>query len=120
VRLVKLIGDAVMLVSPDPAPLLDAVLALVDAAAAEGEGFPQLRAGVALGAARERDGDVYGHAVNVASRLTAIARPGSVLADEHVHDALGERVAWSFAGERRVRGLADDVRLFRARRRAVG
>jgi adenylate cyclase len=120
VRLVKLIGDAVMLVSPDPAPLLDAVLALVDAAAAEGEGFPHLRAGVALGTARERDGDVYGHAVNVASRLTAIARPGSVLADEHVHEALGERVAWSFAGERRVRGLADDVRLFRARRHAVG
>jgi adenylate cyclase len=120
VRLVKLIGDAVMLVSPDPAPLLDAVLALVDAAAAEGEGFPQLRAGVAFGAAQERDGDVYGHAVNVASRLTAIARPGSVLADEHVHDALGERLAWSFAGERRIRGLADEVRLFRARRPAEG
>src|SRR3954468_16342502 len=43
VRLVKPLGDAVMLVSPEPRPLLDVTLALVDAADAEGEEFPQLR-----------------------------------------------------------------------------
>src|SRR5919112_142352 len=46
VRIVKLIGDAVMLVSPDPEPIVDAVLRLVDAAA-EDETFPPLRAGIA-------------------------------------------------------------------------
>ncbi|MHB8532153.1 MAG: adenylate cyclase regulatory domain-containing protein, partial [Solirubrobacteraceae bacterium] len=42
VRLVKTIGDAAMLASPQPGPLLDATLALVAAADAEGEAFPQL------------------------------------------------------------------------------
>src|SRR3954467_667804 len=43
VRLVKTIGDAVMLVCPDTPPLLEATLQLVEAADAEGEDFPQLR-----------------------------------------------------------------------------
>ncbi len=118
VRLVKTIGDAVMLVSSDPVALVRTVLALVEAATAEAEAgaFPRLRAGVATGEARERDGDIYGNAVNTASRLTAIARPGSVLADEATHDAVGRELAWSFAGERRIKGLAGDRRLFRARR----
>ena len=45
VRLVKTIGDAAMLVSPEPGPLVDATLALVAAAEEEGDTFPQLRAG---------------------------------------------------------------------------
>src|SRR5215210_6526064 len=47
VRLVKTIGDAVMLVSPDVDALLAAGLALGEAAEAEGEDFPRLRVGVA-------------------------------------------------------------------------
>jgi adenylate cyclase len=118
VRLVKTIGDAVMLVSSDPAALVQTLLALVETAgaAAEAEGFPRLRAGVASGDARELDGDVYGHAVNVASRLTAIAHPGSVLADAATHEAVGRDVAWSFAGERKIKGLPGEHKLFRARR----
>lgn len=119
VRLVKLVGDAVMLVSADPAPLLASALSLVEAAAAEGDGFPRLRAGIALGEAQQRDGDVYGDAVDVASRLTAIARPGSVLTDDRVHDAVGRQAAWSFAGARRIKGLEGELRLFRARRRVA-
>src|SRR5207244_9683375 len=42
VRLIKTIGDAVMLTSAEPAPLLDAGLSLLDAADAEGDDFPQL------------------------------------------------------------------------------
>src|SRR5947208_1727378 len=51
VRLVKTIGDAAMLAAAEPAPLLDAALELIDAADSEGEHFPQLRAGAALGRA---------------------------------------------------------------------
>ena len=118
VRLVKTIGDAVMLVAADPVALVHTLLALVEAAddAARADGFPRLRAGAATGAASERDGDVYGAAVNLASRLTAIARPGSVLADDATHDTVGEAATWSFAGERRIRGLPGEQRLFRARR----
>jgi adenylate cyclase len=117
VRLVKTIGDAAMLASPEPEPLLDATLSLVAAAEAEGDDFPQLRAGVALGPALPRQGDWYGHTVNVASRVTGVARADSVLATEPVHDALAESYRWSFAGERRLKNIKEPVKLYRARPR---
>jgi adenylate cyclase len=116
VRLVKTIGDAAMLASVEPEPLLDAALNLIDAADAEGADFPQLRAGAALGPALPRAGDWFGRPVNLASRITSIARPGSLLAEREVQEAAPERYAWSFAGERRLRGIREPVRLFRARR----
>jgi adenylate cyclase len=118
VRLVKTIGDAAMLVSPEPAALVEAALTLVDAAEAEGEDFPPLHAGIALGPAVPRGGDWYGRAVNLASRIAAIAWPGSVLCDDAVHDATEEAFRWSFAGERRLKGVKRPVRLWRARRLA--
>ena len=116
VRLVKMIGDAVMLVSPENDSLLDAALALVEAAASEGGEFPELRAGLARGDAVARGGDWYGHPINLASRITDFAYPGSVLCSAEVRDAAGEGFRWSFAGERRLKGIDGRVRLFRARR----
>ncbi len=116
VRLVKTIGDAVMLVSPDVDALIDAALVLIDAAEAEGEDYPQLRAGIARGPALHRAGDWYGRPVNLASRITAIARPGSVLCDQVAHDAAHGDWRWSFAGERRVRNVRDPVKVHRVRR----
>jgi adenylate cyclase len=118
VRLVKLLGDGVMLVGPEPGGVLDAALELVAAAEREGEDFPLLRAGVAAGAAIPRAGDWYGPPVNLASRITAIARPGSVLTDENVHEALEDDYSWSFAGSKKLKGLGE-ARLFRCRRAAV-
>lgn len=116
VRMVKTIGDAVMLVSVDLDQLVAAALGLVEAADAEGTGFPQLRAGIAHGPALNRAGDWYGQPVNLASRLTALARPGSVLASQDVRDLAGQQWRWSFAGVRRVRGLREPVRVHRVRR----
>lgn len=118
-RLVKTIGDAVMLVSTEPEPLLDAGLALLDAAAAEGDDFPQLRAGVAIGSALGRAGDWFGRPVNLASRITGVARPGSVLAEREVREATREDYRWSYAGERRLKGIREPVPLYRARRKAA-
>ena len=59
VRFVKTIGDAVMLVSPDPVPLLEAMLALAGAAEADPT-FPRLRVGMAFGDAVSRAGDWFG------------------------------------------------------------
>jgi adenylate cyclase len=114
VRLVKTIGDAVMLVAPEPEPMVATALDLVTAAESGEQDLPPLRAGVASGAALSRGGDWYGHPVNLASRLTGIARPASVLASEEVRDALRDAFSWSFAGERRVKGVGE-VKLFRAR-----
>ena len=115
VRLVKMIGDAAMLASREVEPVVNAALAL-QAAAEEGEDLPELRVGVAYGPALPRAGDLYGRAVNLASRLTAIARPGSVLCDEAAKEAAGEDgFDWSFAGSRRIKGIDGQVRLYRAR-----
>jgi adenylate cyclase len=115
VKLVKTIGDAAMLASAEPEPLLEATLALLAAADNEGEDFPQLRAGMALGSALSRAGDWFGRPVNLASRITSVARPGSLLAERYVRESAGESFRWSFAGERRLRGIRDPVTLFRAR-----
>ena len=116
VRLVKTIGDAAMLASPDPCALIDAAFALVDAADAEGESFPQLRAGLAWGPALSRAGDWFGRPVNLADRVTGVARPGSVLVTRELHDVAGDDAfRWSFAGARRLKGVKEPVRLFRAR-----
>ena len=116
VRVIKTIGDAAMLTSPEPEPLLDAAPSLIDAADAEGEDFPQLRAGAAIGLALPRAGDWFGRPVNLASRITSIARPGSVLAEREVRESAPEAYGWSYAGERRLRGVSEPVPLFRARR----
>ncbi|MGI8845706.1 MAG: adenylate cyclase regulatory domain-containing protein [Thermoleophilaceae bacterium] len=118
VRLVKTIGDAVMLASSDTEALLDAALSLLDAAEAQEDGFPQLTVGLACGQAIQRGGDFFGHPVNLASRITSTARPGSVLVTDAVKDAVGGEngYAFSFAGERKLKGVKGAQKLFRARR----
>ena len=120
VRLIKMIGDAVMLTSAEPAPLIEAAMGLIDAAGQEGEEFPELRAGIAIGPALSRAGDWFGQPVNRASRITAIARPGSVLAERTVRELAKQAYAWSYAGERRVRGIREPISLYRARRLVSG
>lgn len=117
VRYVKSIGDAVLLVSPEPAALVAAAHELVAAADAEGEEFPQLRVGIASGPAVSRAGDWFGRPVNLASRITTVARAGSVVADQATRKAIGDdgHVTWSFVGERKLKGLPAPVKLHRAR-----
>jgi adenylate cyclase len=117
VRFIKTIGDEVMLVSSDPVALLDAVMDLVDATDGDDD-IPRLRAGVATGMAVSRAGDWFGSSVNLASRVTGAARPGSVLVSESARDAIGDddRFTWSFAGARHLKNIKSDVKLYRARR----
>jgi adenylate cyclase len=112
-RLIKTIGDGAMFVSPDPGALVAVALALVRGA--QQAELPAVRAGVAGGLALARAGDYYGHAVNLASRVTGIARPGSVLCTQDVRDAAGEGFEWSFAGRYRLKGISETLALHRAR-----
>jgi adenylate cyclase len=117
VRLVKTIGDAAMLVAPTAEPLVEATLTLVERADEQGDEFPPLRAGLAGGVALSRGGDWYGRPVNLASRLTAVARAGSVLATKEVRDEAGDdRYAWSRAGRWELKGFRERVPLYRVRR----
>jgi adenylate cyclase len=114
VRLVKTIGDAAMFVSREPGTLVEAALRLVEAT--QEADLPATRAGIACGLTTFRAGDFYGHAVNLASRITGIARAGSVLCDQSAHDAAGDAFDWSFAGRHRLKGIGEAVPLYRARR----
>ena len=117
VRYVKSIGDAVLLVSPEPVALVGAAHALLAAADTEGEEFPQLRVGVASGPAVARAGDWFGRPVNLASRITTLARVGTVVTDDPTRVAIGDagRLRWSVVGERRVKGVPAPVELHRVR-----
>jgi adenylate cyclase len=115
VRLVKTIGDAAMLAAPEPQPVLDTVLALVDESRDETGSLPLLRGAVASGSALQRAGDWYGRPVNLASRLQTWARRGTVVASKELHDALPDDYDWSFAGYRRFKGVGSVVPVWRVR-----
>jgi adenylate cyclase len=111
IRLIKLIGDAAMLVSPDIPPLVEAAQKLVEAGDRD-DALPRLRAGIAAGDALNRGGDWYGSPVNLASRITDIAEPGWVLGSEAVVDATTQSHKWTAQGTRRLKGLDQDVGVY--------
>ncbi|MGW2661287.1 adenylate/guanylate cyclase domain-containing protein [Nocardia tengchongensis] len=82
---IKNVGDEVMFAAEHPRDgariALDMHKAIARAAQTISE-MPQLRVGLAYGPVLTRFGDLYGTVVNVAARLTGVARPGTVLADD--------------------------------------
>ncbi len=85
-HLVKTIGDAVLVTSPDPAAGVALVERLLVEAAAVPR-FPALRAGLHHGEAIARDGDVFGAAVNLAARVASEAHAGEVLGTAPIAEA---------------------------------
>jgi len=122
VRLVKLIGDAAMFASPDTAALIESAHELVERMAeGEEEELPLIRAGIAYGPVFTRGGDYYGRPVNLASRITETARPGSVLVTDEVRDrAEGEAFTFSKARRKHLKGIEGAVQLYRCRRSEPG
>jgi len=105
-QVIKTIGDEVLFTVPEPVAAAALALRLQEqAAAAE---LPPLRIGLALGPVLARYGDVYGPVVNIASRLTGLARPGTVLLDQRLAEELADDPAWSIRRLRpaSVRGYA--------------
>lgn len=118
VRLVKTIGDAAMLVSEDGAALFDAAIRFIEVGNEAGEDLPALRVGVARGEAIKQVGDWFGPPVNLASRITEVARPDSVLANKKAVEAAGEEhFRYSWVGQHKFKGLDRPVKLYRVRRK---
>lgn len=86
-RIVKMLGDEVLFVAGTPEHGAEIALALLEHAESD-ERMPSLRAGLAYGRVLNRFGDVYGSVVNLASRLTSVAHPGTVLVDRELATAL--------------------------------
>jgi adenylate cyclase len=85
-RVVKMIGDEVMFTAE---PSLVAEIALCLSETFDSPDLPSVRVGVAMGTVVSQFGDLYGPVVNLASRATMAARPGSVLISPSLAEVLG-------------------------------
>ncbi len=107
-RLVKTVGDGVLFSARDPLDACGIALTLIERLSADPD-LPDLRVGLAMGPVLERLGDLYGTPVNLAARLTEVARPGTIVADERVSARLSsvdsECVAVRSLWPRTVRGF---------------
>jgi adenylate cyclase len=115
-RVVKMIGDEVMLVTTDAASACAVALDLADWV----EDHPvlgRLHGGLAAGDLVRGYGDYYGPIVNTAARATELAEPGTILVTSAVRDrALDADLSFETAGEHRLRGMDAAIELFRLRR----
>ena len=110
-RVIKTIGDEVMVVGSDPAALIDWAV-----------GFQslQIRAAAAadrdpLGEALYRDGDYYGRDVNLAARVAARSAGGEVLVTRPVVEHAGSHLEFERIGEVKLKGFSEPTELFLAR-----
>jgi class 3 adenylate cyclase/YHS domain-containing protein len=86
-RIVKTIGDAVMIVTADARDGVRIGLDLLSAVEAESR-FPGVRIGVHFGPIVQRRGDIFGATVNIAARLTAHAHVGQLLTTDVIANEL--------------------------------
>jgi adenylate cyclase len=88
-RVIKTLGDSILFVADQPVDGANIALSLVEEIGPESD-LPDIRVGLATGTAISRFGDVFGPPVNLASRLTTVARRNRVIADQATADALPE------------------------------
>ena len=114
-RIFKMTGDGFLAMFPS-------VNEAVDAAAAIQQGFDnapfELRIGINLGDVIEDNGDMYGDGVNVATRLEAMADPGSIFVSGAVVMAADRNRGEVFArvGRRRAKNIPELLNVYRVRR----
>ena len=112
-RVVKTIGDEVMLVGHDLRALVDWA---VEFTGQWGVERPEPRIGIHFGTALYRDGDYYGREVNLASRIVARARGGEVLVSDAVVDPVSgaSNLAFEGIGQVKLKGFEEPHQLCRA------
>lgn len=115
-RVVKMIGDEVMFAVASTKAGVDVALSLSEAYAATDQ-MQDVRVGLACGGVLQLQGDLYGPPVNLASRIVGIARPGSVVVSEAVHDELADEPGyeWRSLRPRTFKGIGR-VPIWRVRR----
>jgi adenylate cyclase len=118
-RVVKTVGDGILFTTVAAVDAVEIGLAMPEAW--DTEERPPLRVGAAYGAVLTRLGDVYSPVVNLASRLTSLARPGTVLVDRELAQRLRQRPEYRVRPLKRVsvRGY-DHLQPWLVRRRPSG
>ncbi|MCD0453059.1 adenylate/guanylate cyclase domain-containing protein [Actinocorallia sp. API 0066] len=105
-RLIKTLGDEVLYAADSARTGVEIGISISDAVQSETE-VPDVRVGMAYGPVLHLMGDIFGTTVNLASRLTSIARPGSLVADEALAEELKGDSSYELVRivRRPVRGL---------------
>ena len=80
-RIIKSLGDSVLFVNDDPIRAYDTAEGIINVVGRDPR-MPDVRVGLATGSVVARLGDVYGPPVNMAARLTAVARKNRIIIDE--------------------------------------
>jgi len=111
-RVIKTIGDEVMIVGSDAAALVDWAVGFQQLVA---DRRPLPRIGMHYGPTLYRDGDYYGREVNQAARVAARAAGGEVLVTRPVVDLAGRHLEFERIGEVRLKGFDHATELFLAR-----
>jgi adenylate cyclase len=86
-RLIKSIGDAVLFVNDDPMRAFETAEGIINIIGRD-QRMPDVRVGLATGSVVLRMGDVFGPPVNMASRLTQVARRNRIIVDHETADRL--------------------------------
>ena len=121
-RMIKTLGDSVLFVHDDARGALDIAYGLVDVIGQDSR-LPDVHIGLATGPVVTRLGDVFGPPVNLAARLTALARRNRVIADQATVDRLAPM---SYEARRmtarplRGFGLVEPVAVRPVRQRSLG
>jgi adenylate cyclase len=110
-RIIKTVGDEVMVVGSDPAALTGWAVGFQDRHFER----PLPRIGIHYGETLYRDGDYYGREVNQAARVAARAAGGEVLVTRPVVEAAGREIEFDPIGQVRLKGFAHVTELFLAR-----
>jgi adenylate cyclase len=110
-RVVKTIGDEVMVVGSDPAGLTDWAVGFQTLI----EERPLPRVGIHYGETLYRDGDYYGREVNQAARVAARAAGSEVIVTRPVVEHAGPHLEFELIGEVRLKGFSEATELFLAR-----
>jgi adenylate cyclase len=113
-RVVKLLGDGVVLRYPSAREAVSSVAALMREIARAG--LPPAHAGIAAGPIIARDGDIYGHTVNLAARIASHASAGELLVHTDISESVKEEgFEQEDAGEASLKGIVEPVQLSRVR-----
>jgi adenylate cyclase len=86
-RVIKTLGDSVLFVSEDPVRAMNIALSIVEVIGRDNR-LPDVRIGLSTGSVVMRLGDVFGPPVNMAARLTGVARRNRVITDRATADLL--------------------------------
>ena len=118
-RAVKWLGDGVMFYFATPKSAVEAAMAMIFAVAEAG--LAPAHVGIHAGPVVFREGDYYGHTVNVAARIGDFARPGEILVSQQVVDLVdSESVTFTPIGPVELKGLGDALSLYVADRQHEG